>query len=322
MLKVTVDPTGAALEVAPGATVLPDALVSCVVAEIKRGHLAQPRAGSGYLIPLSFVPFGMRGEPRCSSPVSPAAATNTARAAFQHALKQQDAGEQKREVLEAIAHYRNARDGWLFRLATKPDEEYRFRYADAAYWIVVLQVALDQSPTPREIAEAEIGARSGQGQQPEASGSCRPRPRHDGRPLVGGDFKRFKETNGAEGLEPHATPDLDTSPLPPAVPLPPEAQSTIELRTDFLRVSSPGGAFYDERPLFALGGAQRLVAYGQADAAETWLETAQHEGCVQHSPIATKAHRMRVALARASGKKDEAGKIENAPDCSTDQSAR
>lgn len=81
--------------------------------------------------------------------------TNFARANYNKALELSDEVEQRRLIEKAIEEYRLAETGWAAYLeqdATAPDSyESRFWLADARYWIVVLTVVLERSPSPEMI---------------------------------------------------------------------------------------------------------------------------------------------------------------------------
>lgn len=84
--------------------------------------------------------------------------TNFARGYYEKALELNDAGEQHALLEKSIAEYRLAETGWAAYLEQDPTamDSYESRYwlADARYWVVVLQIAIERSPTPEEIKGA------------------------------------------------------------------------------------------------------------------------------------------------------------------------
>ena len=88
--------------------------------------------------------------------------TNFAKGYYERASEIGDAGEQLALMEKAITEYRMAETGWAAYLAQDPSAvdayETKFWLADARYWIVVLQVGLERSPSPEEISAAREAA--------------------------------------------------------------------------------------------------------------------------------------------------------------------
>ncbi|MBM4362692.1 MAG: hypothetical protein FJ104_08425, partial [Deltaproteobacteria bacterium] len=88
--------------------------------------------------------------------------TNYARGHFQRAKELTDAGEQRALIEKAIAEYRLAETGWGAYIEQDPTAldayDSRFWLADARYWIVVLQIALERTPTPDDLQRARGAA--------------------------------------------------------------------------------------------------------------------------------------------------------------------
>jgi outer membrane protein assembly factor BamD (BamD/ComL family) len=88
--------------------------------------------------------------------------TNFARGYYQKALELNDAGEQRGLIEKSIAEYRLAETGWAAYLDQDPTamDAYESRYwlADARYWVAVLQIAINRTPTPDEIRSAHDSA--------------------------------------------------------------------------------------------------------------------------------------------------------------------
>jgi tetratricopeptide (TPR) repeat protein len=85
--------------------------------------------------------------------------TNYGRAYYQRALELNDAGEQRGLVEKAIEEYRMAAKSW--RAYFEQDQnaldayESKFWLADASYWVVVLQVVLNRSPSDEDVRAAD-----------------------------------------------------------------------------------------------------------------------------------------------------------------------
>jgi len=84
--------------------------------------------------------------------------TNFARTYYNKAVELSDVAEQRQLIEKAVAEYRLAETGWAAYLAQDPNAsdayESQFWLADARYSVVVLQVALERSPTEQEVVDA------------------------------------------------------------------------------------------------------------------------------------------------------------------------
>lgn len=88
--------------------------------------------------------------------------TNFARGYYNKALELSDAAEQRQLIEKAVEEYRLAESGWAAYYAQDPNAsdayETQFWLADARYSVVVLQIALERSPTEQEILDARQAA--------------------------------------------------------------------------------------------------------------------------------------------------------------------
>ncbi len=88
--------------------------------------------------------------------------TNAGRIFYNKALELSNPGEQKVQIEKAIDEYRMAETGWSGYLNQDPNAldayESKFWLADARYWVVVLQVAINRTPTPTEVQKAREAA--------------------------------------------------------------------------------------------------------------------------------------------------------------------
>ncbi|MFO0570825.1 MAG: hypothetical protein U0263_34630 [Polyangiaceae bacterium] len=84
--------------------------------------------------------------------------TNAARIFYNRALELSNPTEQRAQIEKAIDEYRLAETGWAGYLNQDPNAidayESKFWLADARYWVVVLQVAINRSPAPAEVQRA------------------------------------------------------------------------------------------------------------------------------------------------------------------------
>lgn len=315
-VRIQLDSQGGVTGVTPEASALPPDLLDCVQRDLVVRRFERPTLNPAVLVvPLVFIPEGSRAKTTCSNSSRPADATQTARAAYQRALA--NAGsEQTRNVREAIAHYRNAKSGWLRQHQKAGGEEALFWYADSAYWVVVLQVTMNQSPLAAEVTEANAAARAVLDGSPNFGEVGAFYLVNISDKVMEDAHRRFVASNGTDGAQERKRLDLTKTGPPPPTPLPPLVQAALDARTEFLQRARIGDAWGGKkRGSMALSGAQLLLAYGQVAQAATWLETAQHEGCAVKSDVATQAKQERVALARATGRAAEAEKINREPTC-------
>jgi len=88
--------------------------------------------------------------------------TNAARSFYDKALELSNPGDQRALIEKSIDEYRLAETGWAAYLGQDPNAldayESKFWLADARYWVVVLQVAINRSPTPTEVQKANEAA--------------------------------------------------------------------------------------------------------------------------------------------------------------------
>ncbi len=89
--------------------------------------------------------------------------TNQARQFVAMARNKADQEAQRELISKAIGEYRLAAQGWAAYIDQDPNAvdayESRFWLADARFWVVVLQLQIDQGPRDAEIAAARLAAR-------------------------------------------------------------------------------------------------------------------------------------------------------------------
>jgi outer membrane protein assembly factor BamD (BamD/ComL family) len=133
--------------------------------------------------------------------------TNAARIFYNRALELTNPGEQRAQLEKSIDEYRLAETGWAGYLNQDPNAldayESKFWLADARYWVVVLQVAINRSPKPDEIQRAR-----------EASVAVRDSNEDDkylqptgyylvtmAEKILEDEYRKFEESKGAQGIE-------------------------------------------------------------------------------------------------------------------------
>jgi len=141
--------------------------------------------------------------------------TNFARGYYEKALELNDAGEQHGLIEKSIAEYRLAETGWSAYLEQDPTamDAYESRYwlADARYWVVVLQIAINRSPTPEEIKSAHDSAVAVRDSneddkylQPAAYDVVTLAEK-----VLDDEYRKFDESKGAQGIEKRAEVKFD-----------------------------------------------------------------------------------------------------------------
>ncbi len=133
--------------------------------------------------------------------------TNFARGYYEKALELNDAGEQHNLIEKAIAEYRLAETGWSAYLEQDPTamDAYESRYwlSDARYWVVVLQIAIERSPTPEEVKlahDSSVAVRDSNEDdkylQPSAYDVVTLAEK-----VLEDEYRKFDASKGAQGIE-------------------------------------------------------------------------------------------------------------------------
>lgn len=133
--------------------------------------------------------------------------TNRGKALYSRALELNDAEEQKALIEKAIEEYRLAEMGWAAYYAQDPNAidayESKFWLADARYWVVVLQIAMDKSPTPAEIKAARDAAIAVRDSN-EDDKYLQPAAYYVvtiAEKVLDDAYRKYADSNGAEGIE-------------------------------------------------------------------------------------------------------------------------
>ncbi len=214
--------------------------------------------------------------------------TNRARAFVAKAEQLSDPGEAATWVEKAIAEYRLADTGWSAYYEQDPTAldayESKFWMADARAFIVVLQLTLNRDPKPDEIRvarEANVAVRDSNEddkfQQPSAFNVVLIAER-----LLEREFKKFDESNGAQGLEKRTSVKFSGDGPDRKVvkePVPPRILEAVQAREDYVaRIPA------DRDPgrntlLYAFQAADYYFVYGQFADARARFDPIFEENC-------------------------------------------
>ncbi|MBE7481335.1 MAG: hypothetical protein HS104_15310 [Polyangiaceae bacterium] len=133
--------------------------------------------------------------------------TNAARIYYNRALELSNPAEQKAQIEKAIDEYRMAETGWAGYLNQDPNAldayESKFWLADARYWVVVLQVAINRTPKTEEVVrarEAAVAVRDSN----EDDKYLQPAGYYVvtiAEKILEDEYKKHEESKGAQGLQ-------------------------------------------------------------------------------------------------------------------------
>lgn len=212
--------------------------------------------------------------------------TNAGRALAERALETGDKVEREPILESALKEYQLAAQGWEGYLQQDENSsdayESRFWLADANHMVVVLTVALDRTPTQQQV---EIAKRTAVAVRDSNEDNKYLQPSaffvvDVAYQQLQDQYKRFKATNGVEGIEKldgvkienEGTKDAKVvkSPVPPAV------LATIAAREEYAqRVPEASdvmvdfdGASVPQRRVYAFDAASYYFTYGQFDEAK------------------------------------------------------
>lgn len=217
--------------------------------------------------------------------------TNYARNFFHRARELNDAGEQRALLDKAVAEYRLAETGWAAYIEQEPTAtdayESRFWLADARYWIVVLQVTLERSPTADEIRRAAAAA-----MDVRDSNEDDKYLQQSGYYLVSiaekileDKYRQYRASGGAQGLEKRDALTFSgegTARKVVSFPVPPEVLQAICVRDEYnARIPA------DKDPeknglLYAYQAADYYFVYGHFDEAKQRFQPIYDQYCGQN----------------------------------------
>ncbi len=214
--------------------------------------------------------------------------TNAGRALAEQAVATNDKETRDGLFTRALSEYRLAVQGWsgyLNQDENSPDAyESRFWLADAHHMIVVVTVALDQSPSPQEVIDARRTAVDVRDSN------------EDDRFLVpAAQFvvdiayqvlldrnKLFARSGGSEGIEPRDKIKLETEGDTTTVvkdPMPKEVLDAVAARDEFVQRVPPEADSGKNADLYAFQAAEYFFNYGQFDGAKKRYEPIYQEQC-------------------------------------------
>jgi len=214
--------------------------------------------------------------------------TNFARGYYQRALELSNEGEQRGLIEKAVGEYRLADAAWAGYLEQDPTAldayESRFWLADARYWTVVLQIALQKSPAPEEVTRARescVDVRDSNEDdkylQPSAYYVVTLADK-----VLENEQRKYAESGGKEGIEKRekvkqfgegekATVVRDE--LPPAVLATIKARDEYNDRLPLERDPQKNGLLY------AFQSADQYFLYGQFDQARARFKPIYEQRC-------------------------------------------
>lgn len=284
---------------------LPPELVTCVRQVFTSANLgAAPVASRAYAIPITFVPNG-QGPPACEESRTVAAHwTRAARDSSGTAMDATDPTAQRAAVEETISRYQSAQRIWV-RLAAMPDAgDAVFWAADAAYWIVVLQLKLDRDPRNEEVAVARDLAERARVATSQFQEPLEFYPMSIADQLLERQYHRYELSKGTTGLARKTTPDMKVGSLPTLEALPALVVGAVEARQRYLS-RAPIAGFESKRGRVAHTTGQLLLAYGEVERAVEWLRKAEVESCRADRAVAKEAFELRRAIEERRGHASE-----------------
>ncbi|HVU05351.1 MAG TPA: tetratricopeptide repeat protein [Polyangiaceae bacterium] len=256
--------------------------------------------------------------------------TNFARAEFQRAKELSDAGEQKQHLEKAIAEYRLAETGWAAYIAQDPTAldsyESRFWLADARYWIVVLQIAIEKTPTPDEIKLARDSATEVRDSN-EDDKYLQPSAYYlvsIAEKVLEDKYRQFDQSGGSTGIEKRAelkvTGEGETQKVV-TDPMPPEVMDAVRARDDYnARVPSDRDPEHNGL-LYAFQAADYFFLYGHFDEAKARYTPIYEQNCGQNE-WGYKAWSQLISMAAKRQDAAEATRLAQAKSCAYDEDSR
>jgi hypothetical protein len=256
--------------------------------------------------------------------------TNFARNYFQRAKELTDAGQQRQLIEKAVEEYRLAETGWAAYIEQDPTAldayESRFWLADARYWVVVLQIAIDRTPTGPEIQrarEAAIDVRDSNEDdkylQPSAYYLVSISEK-----VLDDKYRQFEASGGAAGIEKRDALKLSgdgENQKVVADPMPPEVLDAVRARDDY-NARIP----LDKDPernglLYAFQAADYYFVYGHFDDAKKRYTPIYEQNCGQNQ-WGYKAWAQLISIAAKSGDIAAGDKLAAAKSCAYDEDSK
>ncbi len=252
--------------------------------------------------------------------------TNFARGYYEKALELNDAGEQRGLIEKAIAEYRLAETGWSAYLDQDPTamDAYESRYwlADARYWIVVLQIAINRTPKPEEIKiahDSAVAVRDSNEDdkylQPAAYDVVTLAEK-----VLDDDYRQFDESKGAQGIEKRTelrfSGDGDArKPIKDDVPLP--VQDAIRARDEYNDRIALDRDPQKNGLLYSFQSADLYFVYGQFEEAKKRFKPLYDQYCGVNE-WGYRSWEKLISMSNFEGNADESRKLAEGKSCAYD----
>ncbi|HTA89713.1 MAG TPA: hypothetical protein VK745_09070, partial [Polyangiaceae bacterium] len=252
--------------------------------------------------------------------------TNFARGYYEKALELNDAGEQRGLIEKAIAEYRLAETGWSAYLDQDPTamDAYESRYwlADARYWIVVLQIAINRTPKPEEIKiahDSAVAVRDSNEDdkylQPAAYDVVTLAEK-----VLDDDYRAFDESKGAQGIEKRTELRFSgegdaRKPIKDDVPLP--VQDAIRARDEYNDRIALDRDPQKNGLLYSFQSADLYFVYGQFDEAKKRFRPLYDQYCGVNE-WGYRSWEKLISMSNFEGNADESRKLAEGKSCAYD----
>jgi len=214
--------------------------------------------------------------------------TNAGSAHVQRALGIGDKEERDQVFARALSEYRLAAQGWAGYLSqdeNAPDAyESRYWLADAHHMVVVIEVAMDQTPTPSEVEAARrtaVAVRDSNEDdkylQPAAYMVV-----DTAHQVLSEQYKRHQRTGGQEGIEQRERLKIEGEGDQQKVvkePIPKPVLDSIAARDEYIQRVPPALDSTKNLDLYAFQAADYYFLYGHFDEARRRLEPMYNEQC-------------------------------------------
>ena len=252
--------------------------------------------------------------------------TNFARGYYEKARELNDAGEQRALLEKSIAEYRLAETGWSAYVEQDPSamDAYESRYwlADARYWIVVLQIAINKSPTPEEIKSAHDSAVAVRDSneddkylQPAAYDVVTLAER-----VLDDEYRKFDDSKGAQGLEKRSELRFDGTGDSRKVvkdPVPQQVLDAIKARDEYNERIALDRDPQKNGLLYAFQSADLYFVYGQFDDARKRFRPLYEQYCGVNE-WGYKSWEKLISMSNFEGNADESRKLAEGKSCAFD----
>lgn len=249
--------------------------------------------------------------------------TNFARGYYEKALELNDPGEQRGLIEKSIAEYRLAETGWAAYLEQDPTamDSYESRYwlADARYWVVVLQIAIERTPTPEEIKSARdslVAVRDSNEDdkylQPSAYDVVTLAEK-----VLDDNYRQFDDSKGAKGIEKRSeltfAGEGDARKVV-AVPVPVPVLDAVRARDEYNDRIPLDRDPQKNGLLYSFQSADLFFVYGQFDEARKRFRPLYEQYCGVNE-WGYKSWEKLISMSNFEGNADESRKLAEGKSC-------